>query len=705
MDFKCKMCGGTLKVEVGQTVVKCEYCGVNQTLPVFDDEKKIAFYNRANSLRRECEFDKAAGIYEMIVTEFSQEAEAFWGLVLCKYGIEYIDDPKNGKKVPTCHRTLFTSIFDDSDYKNAIRHSDVVARELYREEAERIDTLQKRILEISAKEDPFDVFICYKESTTDGARTEDSVLAFDIYNELTRAGYKVFFSKVTLESKLGNEYEPYIFSALYSSRLMILVTTSKENCEAVWVKNEWSRYMSLAKSGERKTIISCFKGINASQLPTELQSIQGLDMTKLGAMQDLLHGVGKIIGKSYTLRDLDEDEDSDFEDDYEDDSADDIDYQYEKNVQELNDIDSFCSYSSDIKPIIDFFASVGDYREAKKYLIEAKYQYALHVNSFADCLQAVNYLGEIKDEKDVREAEIKCVEQARKFRFRELQNKGFAVPIYAEITSITFYSTVTKLIDTYKKDLQDIDDFDKGIIEESRENAIKFILENFGKVLEAENKKAELTKIRDAILICSPLKESEREGMKSRINEKIALIEIAEQQTVRKKKIKKITTIATVLGVFLIIAIIIASVFAIRQKGYAADNFKISVLSKTNDSFNEDLADGYRGSGYFYTFKFEVSNGSRHGITKLEGNMDVNNANGKTLSSSTATLTGSLDSKSTGTWNLQLNVYKGDNAREIWNTEFASLEITFRITSITFDDGTTKYYSDTRNQIVHSINN
>ena len=192
------MCGGSLKVLDGQTVVRCEFCDTNQTLPVFDDEKKIAFYNRANTLRMNCEFDKAAGVYETIVTEYTQEAEAYWGLVLCKYGIEYVDDPKTRAKVPTCHRTLFTPIFKDSDYKNAIKYSDVVSRDLYEEEAKVIAKIQASILEISSKEEPFDVFICYKETDAVGNRTEDSVLAFDIYKNLTKEGYKVFYSKITL---------------------------------------------------------------------------------------------------------------------------------------------------------------------------------------------------------------------------------------------------------------------------------------------------------------------------------------------------------------------------------------------------------------------------------------------------------------------------------------------------------------------------
>ena len=37
------------------------------------------------------EFDKAYGVFESIVADFPEEAEAYWGLCLCKYGIEYVD--------------------------------------------------------------------------------------------------------------------------------------------------------------------------------------------------------------------------------------------------------------------------------------------------------------------------------------------------------------------------------------------------------------------------------------------------------------------------------------------------------------------------------------------------------------------------------------------------------------------------------------
>ncbi len=295
--YKCKMCGGTLETEENKYIVTCDYCGITQTIHSFDNEKKITLFKRANALRFKCEFDKAAAIYETIIDDFPKEAEAYWGLLLCKYGIEYVDDPKTGNKIPTCHRTEFSSILKDADYKNVIKYSDVVARDVYKEEAGEIDKLQKDILTESSKANPFDIFICYKETSDGGSRTEDSVIAESIYDELTSKGYSVFFSRITLESKLGGEYEPIIFAALHSSKVMVHVTTSGDNSDSVWVRNEWSRFVQLISSGQKKVLIPVYKGITPYELPTELQHLQGQDFSKIGAMQDLVRGIEKICGK------------------------------------------------------------------------------------------------------------------------------------------------------------------------------------------------------------------------------------------------------------------------------------------------------------------------------------------------------------------------------------------------------------------------
>ena len=296
--FKCKMCGGTLEFTPGDTVAVCDSCGTKQTLPKLDDDRRANLYDRANHFRRNNEYDKAMGIYEQILAEDNTDAEAYWSLVLCRYGIEYVEDPSTHRRMPTVNRAQFTSVFDDDNYKSALHYADAAQKEVYASEAEAINEIQKGILAISQKEQPFDVFICYKETDANGRRTQDSVLANDLYHQLTQEGFKVFFARITLEDKLGTAYEPYIFAALNSAKVMVVLGTKPEHFNAVWVKNEWSRYLALVKnSGGKKMLIPAYKDMDPYDLPEEFSHLQAQDMSKLGFMQDLRRWT-----KGYTIK-------------------------------------------------------------------------------------------------------------------------------------------------------------------------------------------------------------------------------------------------------------------------------------------------------------------------------------------------------------------------------------------------------------------
>lgn len=294
--FKCKMCGGALNVEGNLTTATCEYCGSQQTLPRLNDDKLERLYDRANHFRRNNEFDKAMGIYEQILDENNEDAESYWSLVLCRYGIEYVEDPTSHKRIPTVNRVQYTSIFDDDNYKSALQYADISQKILYEQEARAINEIQKGILDISQREEPFDVFICYKETDERGQRTHDSVYANEIYHELTEEGMKVFFARITLEDKLGVAYEPYIFAALNSAKVMVVIGTRPEFFNAVWVRNEWSRYLALIKKGEKKVLIPAYRDMDPYDLPQEFSHLQAQDMNKLGFMPDLIRGIKKLVG-------------------------------------------------------------------------------------------------------------------------------------------------------------------------------------------------------------------------------------------------------------------------------------------------------------------------------------------------------------------------------------------------------------------------
>ncbi len=295
--FKCKMCGGDLEVAEGVTIAECEYCGTKQTVPKAIDENLQNLFNRANTLRIKSEFDKAEKLYEKIIQADTTQSEAYWGLILCKYGIEYVDDPATFKKIPTCHRASYDSIIADDDYKSAIENADLSQRAIYEEQAKEIDRIQKEILALAQKEETYDVFICYKETDADGHRTQDSVIANDIYYQLTQEGFKVFYAAITLEGKLGSAYEPIIFAALNSAKVMLSIGTKPEYFNAVWVKNEWSRFLKIIKKDRSKLLIPCYRDMDAYELPEEFAHLQAQDMAKIGFINDLVRGIKKVIKK------------------------------------------------------------------------------------------------------------------------------------------------------------------------------------------------------------------------------------------------------------------------------------------------------------------------------------------------------------------------------------------------------------------------
>ena len=301
--YKCKMCGGNIDVKEETSIVTCDYCGSEQAITKFSNEKKLNLFNMAVSARLACNFDKALRTYEQILSENPDDAEAHWGMCLSRYGIEYVDDPKTKKKIPTCHRTIFNSIFDDIDYKATISNADVLSKKMYQDEAETIDKIQKNILSISQREEPYDIFICYKETDKAEKRTRDSLVAEDLYNELTKLGYKVFYARITLESKLGSQYEPIIFAALQSSKVMLVVGSKPEYFNAVWVKNEWSRFlMFMQENPGNKYLIPCYRDMDAYEMPDEFLPLQAQNLDRLGAKQDIIRGINKIFGKDSLIQ-------------------------------------------------------------------------------------------------------------------------------------------------------------------------------------------------------------------------------------------------------------------------------------------------------------------------------------------------------------------------------------------------------------------
>lgn len=292
--LKCKMCGSNLEIEDSITVCKCEKCGTSQTVPDIEDDKELKLFERAGRLRFNCDFDKAAGIYNTITDSYPEEAEGYWGLILCKYGIEYADNA-SGKKVPVCHRISYDSVMDDEDFELVMENSDSESRAIFREEAKIIEENRKKYIQIAESEQPYDIYISYRAKDDNGDKTAVSEIAGHLYNKLTSAGYRVFLSEAALKGKKRSECEPYIYSALNSANVMLALGTSYDDYNDVWVKNEWNRYLEIAEKNKNKCLIPCYKDVDEYDIPKEFAGLKVCQLENDDTFNNIMAEIANVV--------------------------------------------------------------------------------------------------------------------------------------------------------------------------------------------------------------------------------------------------------------------------------------------------------------------------------------------------------------------------------------------------------------------------
>ena len=274
-QLTCPTCGSN-GVEIIDGVLSCKYCKSKHTLQEKISEEEVIALNNATTDRQRWAFDTAFEKYELLLKKYPDNEMANWGALLCDYGFTYEQDPYTDRLIPTCHRLNESSILHSSYYEKLNKE--------HQERANELEKLRLAIVEEAEKVQPYDVFICYKK-TVEGSETEktkEASWALEIYNILKyELGLRVFFAEESLEGH-SSGWEPHIYAALRSAKLMYIVTSSIEHVKATWVKNEWKRYAKYIHDGEDKQIQVFYQGFNVAQLPLELRKYQAIDRDKRG---------------------------------------------------------------------------------------------------------------------------------------------------------------------------------------------------------------------------------------------------------------------------------------------------------------------------------------------------------------------------------------------------------------------------------------
>ena len=295
MYTQCFNCLSEIFFPEGKDQVRCPACTRINDRPRSRGET-MSRMKRANELCADGEFRAAEALYHRVLEENLDEHEARWGLLLCKYGVIYERD-NGGRRYPTCRVDRTSAFCSEPEFRRACELASPEVRAQYEADGRYIDAVQSEIRRLEEEEPPYDVFICYKETASDGNRTVDSVRAYELYAELTRMGYHVFYAPESLANRLGADYEAAIYHAIYTAQVMLVVGACPEHFESTWVRSEWRRFLEQIDSGARKRLVALYQGMRAEQLPADFinRRLQGVDMDRLGALQDVESFLRKFI--------------------------------------------------------------------------------------------------------------------------------------------------------------------------------------------------------------------------------------------------------------------------------------------------------------------------------------------------------------------------------------------------------------------------
>lgn len=299
MATVCKTCGGPVN-RVGNYYV-CEYCRNKWEIDSGNDVHAVERANAWAALR-DGDFEKATELFENIILKESNNHEAYWGRALAVGGIVYVTDLNENRKVPTCNNITEQSFVQAKDVQKAISLAPSDIAESYRKQAEYIEKVRIEWMEKASKEPPYDVFISFKDSDREHGieRTQDSIDAQDLYNALAAEGYKVFFSRISLRDKVSEQYEPYIYNAIQTAKVMIVFGEKPEYFSAVWLKNEWMRFKSRIEKGEKhkNSLVVVYKNMNPGDLPAVLRSRQCLNAADMTFLSDLTRHIKRIVDEA-----------------------------------------------------------------------------------------------------------------------------------------------------------------------------------------------------------------------------------------------------------------------------------------------------------------------------------------------------------------------------------------------------------------------
>jgi hypothetical protein len=146
----------------------------------------------------------------------------------------------------------------------------------------------------------YDAFISFKHSGRGGGLTPDADAARAVYDALTAAGVRTFFSPECMKHHGQGRFARTIETALESAKFLVLVASCREHIESRWVETEWDAFINDVRSGQKPdgdlVILNC-GDLAPAALPLLLRRHSMFQREDLDALvQVVMRGCAKAPG-------------------------------------------------------------------------------------------------------------------------------------------------------------------------------------------------------------------------------------------------------------------------------------------------------------------------------------------------------------------------------------------------------------------------
>ena len=292
----CNHCGGEYEYRGGRW--KCRWCGSYKQESLSSEEEVLL--DTAYQTLRLTDFVEAEAAFDDFIQKFPENPSGYWGRLMARFGIKYEQD-FDGHMIPSCYAMTIGSVTAAADYKKALKYADAENAAYYKSQAAYLERVRTAWLSRAKQEEPYDIFLCYKDSDAANGieRTRDSYAAQELYTLLTDMGFRVFYSRVSLRGKVGEKYEPYIFQALSTAKVMIVYGSTPDYIQSTWMKNEWMRYLKQMREGKKKpdSLLVVCDGFSPVDLPQSLAAMPCFRAEERTFYGELKKTVNRLFGR------------------------------------------------------------------------------------------------------------------------------------------------------------------------------------------------------------------------------------------------------------------------------------------------------------------------------------------------------------------------------------------------------------------------